>query len=95
MNSTERLVRALIAAGASRELLARARADEFNDYRSPHAAPQHALLAAAQAEGLDSICQAVIAGDFDGTAEESQMWAASPDGQATFAELLHGIGGGK
>jgi len=91
MNSTEKLIRALQAAGASAALLQRARADEFNDYRSPHALPQHQLLAAARAEGLEDICRAVIAGEFDGTAEESEMWAASPEGQEAFRELFEGL----
>jgi hypothetical protein len=88
MNSTEKLVRALREAGASQRLLARARADEFNDYRSRHALPQHELLAAARAEGLEGICQSVINGEFDATVEESDMWAASPEGQEAFRELL-------
>jgi len=87
MNSTEKLVRALIEAGASRQLLARARLDEFNDYRSPHPFPQRELLKAARAENLDSIAEGVINGEFDGTQEESEMWAASPDGQEAFREL--------
>jgi hypothetical protein len=90
MNSTEKLVRALQASGASARLLARARADEFNDYRSPHVFPQHELLAAAREEGLEGICQSVIDGEFDATVEESDMWAASPEGQEAFRELFGG-----
>lgn len=90
MNSTEKLVRALREAGASAGLVKRAQADEFNDYRSPHVFPQHQLVEAARAEGLDGIVRATIAGEFDGTAEESEMWAASPEGQEAFRELWRG-----
>lgn len=89
-SSTEKLVRALREAGASVDLVKRAQSGEFHDYESPHAFPQHALLLAARAEGLTGIVQATIDGEFDATLEESQIWAASPEGQAVFAELHRG-----
>lgn len=39
---------------------------------------------------VDAVVGAVKAGEFDATAEESERWAASADGQATFRALLEG-----
>ncbi len=76
-----KLARALESAGFN-DLAARARADEFDDYRSPHATPQIRLveeLRAARAVPCDPAVEAfvkrVIAGEFDGTKEEAEQWA--------------------
>lgn len=37
-----------------------------------------------------AVVRAAKDGEFDGTKEESDAWAASPEGRATFAELLRG-----
>lgn len=37
-----------------------------------------------------SIAEGVLNGEWDATREESEAWAKSPDGQATFRDLLPG-----
>lgn len=86
--TTERLARALEAVDAPAEMITRARAGYYDDYKSPLAMPETQLLADARAAGLETIAQGVLNGEWDATKEESDAWAASPDGQATFAELL-------
>jgi hypothetical protein len=85
--SSERLAQALEADGAPAEMVERARADYYHDYKSPLAMPEHQLLTDARAAGLERIAQGVIAGEWDATKAESDAWAASPEGQAAFAEL--------
>jgi hypothetical protein len=86
--TTERLALALEAAGAPAEMIQRARAGYYDDFKSPLAMPETQLLADARAAGLETIAQGVLAGEWDATKEESDEWARSPEGQATFNELL-------
>jgi len=83
-------------------LAANARAYHYDDYFCPDdiddGMPQHRLLSHLHEwvrtapnvnEGrLREVCQAVVDGEFDGTKEESEEWAASPSGQAVFKELV-------
>jgi hypothetical protein len=90
---------ALLKAGHA-DLAERAKAGEWNDYFGPHPAPQHHLVAtlferartlpggADKAIELKAIAERAMRGDFDGTKEEAEEWAASDEGQATFRELL-------
>lgn len=84
------------------QLAANARNDEYHDYLSPHAMPSLMLEAdlriaredcedTERAAAIEAIRQRHLSGDFDASAEESDEWAASEDGQATFAEFLGGI----
>lgn len=93
--SSLKLARALEDVGST-WLAARARKDEFHDYRSPHDLPQHALVACLKAEGdrTQPLIDRVIAGEFDATKAESDAYIASEEGQADLAELL-GPGPGK
>lgn len=59
----------------------------YDDYASPLAMPEMQLLADARANDLEAVAVLVVAGAFDATKAESDAWAASPEGQATFAEL--------
>jgi len=85
---TEKLVAALIEAGAELELLERAKADHFHDYKAESATPCVDLVGALRRAGLEELAKRAMNGEFDATKEESDEWAASPDGQATF-RLLH------
>lgn len=78
-----------------------ARQDMFHDYLSPHATPTMSLVdmlvGAAQGcpdgkrgKQILNLRQRVIDGDFDADEAESEEWAASPEGQATFAKLIEG-----
>jgi len=78
-----------------------ARQDMFHDYLSPQATPTMGLVdmlsGAAQGcpdgrrmRAIIALRQRVIDGDFDADSEESEAWANSPEGQATFAKLLEG-----
>lgn len=86
--SSERLAAALEEEGAPAEMIDRARADYYHDYKSPLAMPETQLLTDARAAGLERIAQGVIAGEWDATKAESDAWAASPDGRAAFDELV-------
>ena len=90
--SSEKLAQALEATKIpGLELLAaRARRDEFHDFVGPHAMPQHVLVDELRKVGgraAKDIANRVIKGEFDATKEESDAWIASPDGQASLAEM--------
>lgn len=86
--TTEKLARALTFAGAPTAMIERARAGYYDDYKSPQAFPIMELVKDAEAAGLTAIAEAAKDGAFDATEEESDAWAASPEGRATFRELL-------
>jgi len=91
--SSEKLAQALEATNIPtlKMLAARARRNEFHDFKAPHAMPQHVLVAELRKIGgraANDIAQRVIDGEFDATKTESDAWAASPEGQATMNELL-------
>jgi hypothetical protein len=76
------------------DLASRAAAGEWNDYFGTHAMPQHDLIHALRArrnarntEVVEGLVRRIMDGDFDGTREESEEWARSPEGRATFNEL--------
>jgi hypothetical protein len=83
------------------DLAKRAEADEFHDFLSPHATPElilvHELTAKMMAAkdnrehiAAANLRQRVINGDFDADLKESDDWAASPEGQAAFEQLMKG-----
>ena len=87
--TSERLATELAAAGFT-ELAARARADEFHDFCSPHEMPEHVLVAQLRLIGLpaaEALAQRVIVGEFDASRAESDAWQASPDGRAALRAL--------
>lgn len=103
-HTTVKLAKALQAVpGIPRDLIQRAVDGYYHDYLSPLAMPEIQLvtdlrtLAALPATPRDSrallrdLAQRVINGDFDATKEESDAWAASPDGQETFRQLADDI----
>ena len=62
----------------------------YDDYKSPLAMPETRLYNDAKAAGLHAIAAAVLDGEFDATKEESDAWAASPEGQQAFRDLTGG-----
>lgn len=99
-HTTAKLARALSEVpGMPRSMIERAVSGHYHDYLSPLAMPEMQLvtdlreLAKAPATPRDSrpllraLADRVINGDFDASKEESDAWAASPDGQETFRQL--------
>lgn len=99
-HTTAKLARALSGIpGVPREMITRAVDGYYHDYLSPLTFPEMQLmadlreLARIPATPRDSrpllraLADAVANGDYDATKEESDAWAASPDGQETFAAL--------
>lgn len=88
--TSEALAKALEEAGAPADMIHKARADYYHDFKSPLAMPEMQLLNDAREHGLTTIAAGVIEGRWDADKAESDAWAASPDGQDTFRELLGG-----
>ena len=76
---------------------AKARTGYYHDFLSPLDLPEIALIndlgVAAQthpdnAAAIMGLRERVMNGDFDASDEESEAWAASPEGQETFRMLI-------
>jgi len=74
----------------------KARGGYYHDFLSPLATPElqlcEDLIQAVvdtpfKADSIMALRSRVINGDFDASTEESDEWAASPEGQAAFSEL--------
>lgn len=90
MHTKDFLAEELIKAGLP-EMADKARAGYYHDFLSPLDFPEMQLAADLAAVGTPAalaVRQRVIDGDFDATAEESEEWARSADGQAAFNRLL-------
>lgn len=88
--TTERLAAALEAINAPYVLIAHARAGHYDDYKSELPFPQIVLVGELQKLGTNGamdLARQVIAGEFDGTKEEAEAWAASPEGQQALREM--------
>lgn len=110
-HTTAKLARALRELGTvSPAMIRRAEAGYYHDYLSPLALPEMALVNELAAlanhpsrsrtvagRAIMGLRQRVIDGEFDASRAESDAWARSPEGQATFALLTQGKrkGGGK
>jgi hypothetical protein len=73
------------------EMAAKAATGYYHDYLSPLAMPCLQLavdLAAAGTPAALALRTRHLNGEFDATKEESDEWAASPDGQETFSHLV-------
>lgn len=68
-------------------MITKALSGYYDDFKSPLAMPEMQLLADARKHGLTTIAEGVMR-EWDATPEESKEWAQSPEGQATFRELL-------
>jgi hypothetical protein len=89
--TTEKLARALEDAGAPSFMIVAARHGAYDDYKSASATPEVDLLNQARRYNLQTIVEGVMEGRWDATKEESDAWAASPDGQATLGQLYSGL----
>lgn len=85
--STEKLVEALVSAGAPAGLVEKARASVFHDFKSESATPIVNLVLECEAAGLTEIANQARNGAFDATKLESDEWASSEDGQAAMKTL--------
>ena len=65
----------------------RAETGEFDDYADTYVCPITQLYAELMRAGFKKFADRVRDGEFDATKEESDEWAASPDGQETLAHL--------
>jgi hypothetical protein len=97
--TTEKLARAIEAAAEAhpdkpqmRMMAGRARNGYYDDFKSLLATPCIQLVRDLDALGCAELSARAKNGEFDATKEESDAWAASPAGQATFNELLKGGG---
>ncbi|MBO2461553.1 hypothetical protein [Actinomadura violacea] len=90
--STEILVAALTDAGDPKlaPLIERAKTGYYNDFQSPLVSPIMELVKDLRKAGHHDLARRAIDGEFDGTKEESDAWAASPEGQEVFRSLLRG-----
>lgn len=74
----ERLAKALEEIAAPREMIAAARAGRFDDFESASATPIGDLVSELWSLGTAGqlLAKRAIDGEFDGTAAESEAWAA-------------------
>lgn len=92
-HSAMKLSRELKAAGLT-EMAERAAKGEYHDYLSEHPFPEIMLMTELQQAYLagnpeaGSLLERHMNGEFDATLEESNEWAASPDGQAAYRSLF-------
>lgn len=86
--TTEKLAKALEEVNAPQEMIDKARAGYYDDYKSPLAFPLMELRSDAEKYKLTAIAQGVVDGKWDSTKEESDEWARSLEGQAAFQELI-------
>lgn len=77
----------------------KARGGYYHDFLSPLDFPEiqlcHDLMEMAKKPGMDTngiitLRKRVMNGDFDASLEESDAWAASPEGQEAFRSLIKG-----
>ena len=97
MHTKDMLAEALRNIGLD-EIADKAAEGFYHDFLSPLALPEMALIttlgAAAskhpdKADAIETLRRRVIDGDFDASAEESDEWAESEDGQDTFRRLVN------
>lgn len=72
--TTERLAKALETANAAPEMIERARAGYYDDYKSELPTPIAQLVAECREMGLHDIAERAINGEFDATHEEGEAW---------------------
>lgn len=90
--TSNRLAAALEDAGAPHRMVALAAGGYWDEYRGPHALPQLTLVDALRNADLPDLAAQVVNGDFDAGPGESDAWARSEEGQATFADFAGDIG---
>lgn len=85
--TTERLALDLEKALAPQEMIDKARAGFYDDYKSPLAMPQTKLHHDAMAAGLTDIALAVLNGYYDCNQAEADAWFNSEETQAEMREF--------
>ena len=92
MHTKDFLAQELEKAGLA-DMAAKARDGYYHDFLSPLGDPAIQLaadLAAAGTPEARALRARHLDGEFDASLEESDEWAASPEGQAAFNELTKG-----
>lgn len=96
MHTKDRLADALTGVGLD-EMSAKARTGYYHDFLSPLALPELTLITALgaaatahpdKADAIEALRKRVIDGEFDASAEETDDWASSEDGQDSFRRLI-------
>jgi hypothetical protein len=92
MHTKDKLSAELHKAGLP-DMAIKAAGGYYHDYLSPLETPCLQLEKDLRAVGTpeaETVRQRHLNGEFDASREESDAWAASPDGQAAFAQLVGG-----
>jgi hypothetical protein len=79
--TTERLAKALEEAGAPADMVEKARAGLYDDYKSDLGTPLIALVNDAARAGLQDIYRRAREGEFDAEPWEAKAWGQSPEGR--------------
>lgn len=87
--TTERLATALREADAPQEMIKRAKAGYYDDFKSELAMPSTQLIYDAKRFRLNGILKRATEGEFDSPKWESDEWANDVEGKAIFAEFGH------
>ena len=85
--TSDKLADVLVAAGAPADMVIRARAGYYDDYRSRLPTPCIQLVLDATMHGLPEIAERARNGEWDAQKWESDAWAASAEAQETLAAL--------
>jgi hypothetical protein len=93
MHTKDKLADALLQIGLM-DMSLKARGGYYHDFLSPLDTPElqliHDLYAKRDTPGALELRQRVMNGEFDASVEESDEWAASPDGQYAMTQLMKG-----
>ncbi len=105
MIRTKEILAQVLHANVLFDLERRARAGEFDDFESPSATPINDLVAALRAvsdakpddndlrDRTMKLALRAMEGEWDGSPEEAEAWAQTPEGRAAAAELVKAKGG--
>lgn len=85
--TTERLAAALEEERAPKWMVDAARVGRYDDYKSELAFPIMQLVRDSRFYNLTRIVRRAKDGEFDGTRQEADAWAASEEGRKIFAEF--------
>lgn len=86
----EKLAAALREANAPLDMISRAEAFYYDDFKGPCAFPIRQLVDDARAANLPTIAMDAIDGKFDAQDWEADAWAKSDEGRETFKQFLKG-----
>lgn len=89
--TSEKLAQVLELTQAPSQMIVRARAGYYDDYKSPLATPIVQLVQDALAHSLYDIAERAKRGEFDAQDWEADAWAKSAEGQETFKSFFKGM----